>query len=97
MKKVILFVMVCLLVLPTGFLPTSAEASKLSYEVSLRNKEGVDNNLFWTPHSTYSLENLNDGDPSTINQVEYHGTTGEDMYEDNLLKDSFYIILDLNS
>jgi hypothetical protein len=68
---------------------------KKDSKIRVKAKSHVDNNLFWTPHSTYSLENLNDGDPSTINQVEYHGTTGEDMYEDNLLKDSFYIILDL--
>ena len=51
--------------------------------------------IFLTPHSTYSMENLNDGDPDTINQVEYHSPTGEDMYENLLLKDPFYIILDL--
>ena len=95
MKRLIVLMLVCLLILPTSYFSTRAETSKLSYEVSLVQKEGVENNLYWTAVPTYSNENLNDDDPNTINQAEYHNPMGEELYENNLLKDSFYIILDL--
>lgn len=95
MKRVTACLLVLIMMLPSNSSKIYASSEKLSYEVSLRQRDGVENNLFWTPHSTYSMENLNDGDPDTINQVEYHSPTGEDMYENLLLKDPFYIILDL--
>ncbi len=75
-----------------------AETQTLSYEVELRAKKPDDYRLFWTTHTTYSLENLNDGDPETIAQIEYHAIDGSDAYGGgDLLKDSFYIILDLGA
>ena len=74
-----------------------AEAQPLTYETALRSTAPEKYRMYWTPHPDYSLENLNDGDPETIAQVEYHKADGTDSYNGDLLEDSFYILLDLGA
>ena len=67
---------------------------KIAYTYSLKKKDGAEGVLFFTnaPDLNQVPENLNDGDLDTIAQIQYSGE-----YEGNLLKDSFYLILDLGS
>ena len=65
---------------------------KLSYEVSLEVKD-ADVYKFTT---TYDASNLNDGNVNTNYQPVYQRQDGGDVYKEvGLLKDSFYMILDL--
>ncbi len=97
MKRFLLILTVLSLFVSNGVFLNAAEITTLSYNVTLKQKEGITNNLFWTPHSTYSIDNLNDGDPKTIAQIEYHSASSDDMYKEELLKDSFYIVFDLGA
>jgi hypothetical protein len=67
---------------------------KIDYTYNLSNKDGATGNLTFTnaPNLNQVPENLKDGDLSTIAQIVYTGEYGED-----LLKDSFYLVLDLGS
>lgn len=82
----------------SAFCLQAAEGSAISYEASLKVKDVSRYTAVWMSNADYRMENLNDGDLTTIVQPVYKSLTGEDVYQTKgVLKDSFYIILEFES
>lgn len=98
-KFIAIFILVIMVlgVCCSGTIYSMADSTKvISYNATLEVKDSDNYQAIWTDHPDYLLENLNDGDTSTIVQPIYKSLNGGEVYNaDGILKESFYIVLDM--